>query len=807
MSIRFSILIAIVISMAVAAFAVQSVSSDYLLKNFREIEQQNATNGIERVRQAFDSALRSYSVQSLDWSNWDDSYEFAVTRSPEFIKANCYPEGLSSVELDSIVFLDVKGQIIFSGHSNRFPLLARVDNEMLVTKLEELRAFSGSPSGLTEASSVMHIKGQWLSVVVRPIFDTKKSKPSRGWVVFATVLDPSFFQSIGQTAHYNVRVLFPSAPELKSVEHQLKFEGSALSIMDDDNMAAYSLVRGFGREPILVIKSIMPRQVMQQGRSMIEAMGYQLLLICILVSAVIIAVLDRIAFARLGMLSKQVGEIKNLDGGSRITLRGKDELGVLTLAINRMLEGIENATKRVRDSEEALRRHNEQLEQTILERTREIEHQSLHDKLTGLPNRVLYMDRLTFALTKIRRSRVGIAALFIDLDNFKLVNDSLGHEMGDALLVAVAERLRKAARPSDTVARMGGDEFTILLEDISSPDVAVTVAERILRLLKEPILLGTKETYANASIGIAFTTDPELVEADLLRDADTAMYHAKAAGKSGYRVFDESMYDNHIEHLELQTEIRKALDNKGFGVYYQPLVCLKTRRVLGCEALARWFHAERGQIPPGKFIPIAEEMGAIVQLGYEIMEKACCQAVEWISQYGLEDFKLSVNFSGKQLQRDDAVAQIKGVLERTKLPPQCLKLEITESILIDDREVASAKMKELKALGVCLALDDFGTGYSSLSMLHAFPIDTLKIDQLFINQLEEDEESLAIVSAIIALAHSMNLEVVAEGIETKAQHQRLAKLGCALGQGYLYDRPVPPEQFACHIDQIIELAA
>jgi diguanylate cyclase (GGDEF)-like protein/PAS domain S-box-containing protein len=437
---------------------------------------------------------------------------------------------------------------------------------------------------------------------------------------------------------------------------------------------------------------------------------------------------------------------------------------------------------------------------------KEIEHQAFHDKLTDLPNRALFMDRIALSLSKTGRHNLGTAVLFIDLDNFKLVNDSLGHHAGDTLLGEIARRLVKCTRPGDTVARLGGDEFTVLLEDLTSPDEAKQVAERILESLSMPVTLDETEVFASASIGIAFATDSDQTSEGLMKIADTTMYHAKANGKSSYAVYEASMNDAATERMELETGLRRAIDHGELYVQYQPLIDLKTGEISGSEALVRWNHATRGLIPPSQFIPIAEETGLILPLGYFVLEEACRKTKEWQSEHGRQDLEISVNLSGRQLQQADVVARVAEVLDRTGLAPHCLKLEITESVLVEQGESID-KMNQLKALGVKLALDDFGTGYSSLSRLSAFPIDTVKIDRAFVSRLENEEHARAVVQAIMALSRSMNMNVTGEGIETDRQRQIVYNLGCETGQGYLFDRPLDGSEFSSRLRIAEKLAA
>lgn len=457
---------------------------------------------------------------------------------------------------------------------------------------------------------------------------------------------------------------------------------------------------------------------------------------------------------------------------------------------------IESLRAKLGQAEAKLHEYDLNLERTVHERTREMEHHAHHDALTGLPNRSLFLDCVETALAKLPLKTGGIAAFFIDLDNFKLINDSLGHGAGDALLIEIALRLIESVRSGDLVARLGGDEFTVLLEGVDASE-AEDVAERILRSLRTSFNLEGHEVFSNASIGIAYATDATASAEDLLKRADTAMYRAKSNGKSNYVFYEDSMNDRVVERLLLENGLRKAMECGELSVHYQPLIDLGTDALTGAEALARWAHPTKGQVSPGQFIPIAEETGLIVPIGYWIMEEACRQTVRWKAEAeaDLDAFCISVNLSGKQLQRDDVVERVAEILYRTGLKPSCLKLEITESVLMKNQEDVIEKMRRLKDLGLRLALDDFGTGYSSLSTLSAFPIDTLKIDQTFVSRLGTEEQAKSVVEAIMGLSRSMKMDVTSEGVETDFQRHIIQGFGCQTGQGYLFDRPLDADAF------------
>jgi diguanylate cyclase (GGDEF)-like protein/PAS domain S-box-containing protein len=436
----------------------------------------------------------------------------------------------------------------------------------------------------------------------------------------------------------------------------------------------------------------------------------------------------------------------------------------------------------------------------------QLQHQAFHDSLTNLPNRALFMDRLGHALTRTRRDGSSVAILFLDLDNFKIINDSLGHKAGDRLLITVGQRLRSCVRPADTVARLGGDEFTVLLEDVADLQAAIAVAERIADHLRVPLVLAERseldtsnlaerEVFITASIGIAMQSSLHQHPEDLLRNADVAMYDAKAKGKACYATFERNMADRVKHHLQLETDLRRALDRDEFKLYYQPIVNLEDGTVAEVEALIRWEHPQRGLVLPLEFIPAAEETGLIVPIGRWVLEEACRQALEWQRQYpaglGEQPLKVSVNLSARQFRHPQLIDEITRIVSESGLDARCLKLEITESVGIENTQATSAKLWELKDLGLNLALDDFGTGYSALGYLKNYPFDTLKLDRTFVNGLGHDAEDTAIIHAAIAFAKALNLSVTAEGIETEGQLAELRKLGCDQGQGYYFAKPMP----------------
>ncbi|MEB3162025.1 MAG: PAS domain S-box protein [Prochlorothrix sp.] len=417
---------------------------------------------------------------------------------------------------------------------------------------------------------------------------------------------------------------------------------------------------------------------------------------------------------------------------------------------------------------------------------------ALYDSLTQLPNRTFFLDRLNHVLQRCQRQLTQhFAVLFLDLDRFKVVNDSLGHSIGDQLLIAFSRLVESLLHPSDTFARLGGDEFTILLEDLSCPQDAYVIAERINQVLAQPFHLEGAEIFTSTSIGIAFGQTGLYSAEMLLRDADTAMYRAKSKGRGCYAVFDTVMHQEVLERLHLEVNLRHAIQRQEMRVFYQPIVCLQTGQLQGFEALLRWFPPEGAMISPDQFIPIAEETGLITELGHFVLREACFQTQEWHRLYpSVQPLIMGVNLSSKQLSQFNLVPFVLQILAETGLTSQQLKLEITETCLMENPELAASKLHQLEQAGIQLALDDFGTGYSSLNYLRRFPVHTLKIDRSFVSRLDYGGEDLEIIRTIVALAHNLKMNIIAEGIETLDQWQKLLDLGCEFGQGYFFAQPL-----------------
>jgi len=435
-----------------------------------------------------------------------------------------------------------------------------------------------------------------------------------------------------------------------------------------------------------------------------------------------------------------------------------------------------------------------------------VSHQARHDNLTDLPNRVLFSDRLTQAIALAQRRQEKLAVLFVDIDRFKHVNDSFGHAIGDQLLQLVAHRLLACVRSSDTVSRQGGDEFVILLSEITQAHSATITAEKILAILQLPCRIDGHDLYLSASIGIATYPEDGAETETLMKHADQSMYRAKENGRNNYQFFKTDLNDRAVERIMLENDLHHALQRNELALHYQPQMNLQTGAIVGVEALLRWRHPQRGLIPPTQFIPIAEECGSIVSIGRWTLREACRQGFQWQCA-GLQSLRIAINVSAVELRSKDFVAGVRDILFETGLESRYLELELTETFLMQDAKATAAVLNDLKALGIQLALDDFGTGYSSLSYLKSFPIDTLKIDKSFVHTVTSNDDDASIVSAVISMGTSLHMRVVAEGVETQAQLNFLRTHGCTEGQGTFFSQPVSANELAQLLRSSVPAAA
>lgn len=787
MKVRHKFWAAMAVSLTASIACVYLISSGTIVTTFDDLEKKRAISDLERVHGSLGQVLDSLASVTTDWAYWDDTYRYVQTPYRDYEESNLAPEALGDTsKLLGVAYFDVKGQLVRLARSTMAPEcvftktdLAAVLGEAGILKGEEKRV-------LHEGTGLIRLGKSAVLYSSSKILRSDQSGPSVGWLMMLRPLDEK------------IKGQIETASRLKLTFQDIPLQASAIAPdeeetawLTEDHAFARTILKdpaGFG---LLSVQAEAKRDYAQIGQNFVRVISLQAtgvgLLLLIIVSVVVVCQVIR----PLENLKRQVEDADDEEG--EIESDSSVEFSALASTINSMLLKQRESRRKLVESEEALRVHNQELERLVFERTRQIEHQAYHDKLTGLPNRAQFYNRLTQAIERGRLLPDSVALLFLDLDNFKTINDSLGHDMGDSLLIQVGSRLRQVVPSSGMISRLGGDEFTILIENLTDRGEAEEVSQGVLEALSRPILLGTQEVFVGASIGVVLLDESISTPESLMKAADTAMYHAKALGKFRYVFFSSDMLKEAKLKQEIESAFRRAVMDGEITIHYQPLVRLATGEVLGCEALARWVDPTFGEVAPSVFISIAEDTGLIIPLGWTLLEEACHQGVEFIRQLGKPDFVMSVNLSARQFQAPNLVEKVGEAIERSGLPPANLKLEITESILMDNRLGSIERMKQLKEMGVFIALDDFGTGYSSLSTLHTFPIDTLKIDRSFISQLGQESGADAIVEAILAMANSLQINVTGEGVESEHQAELIKGMGCAEGQGYLFGRPLPSD--------------
>lgn len=799
MRIRYRILFSICLALVVAVAGMYGIANQIMMTGILNLERQDATKDTSRINRTLETLVSQVHNRSVDWAAWDDMYQYMSDRNVAFHKSNINDPTLTSMKVDMLLLLDKRMDEFECKTISRIPNFPAMDDRDIRSQLVyrgKLDKISPNSDGFC---GVLTSHGKAVIVSVRPIHKSDGSGDYRGWLIFARYISP---ETLGQLntmvrAESTVQVLSPEIirqPETHAILQQLKWNPTYIEPINEGRVAGYSQLTDIFGKPAVLIESKFDRLIYQQGLAIIDSLLLQLLFLGTSFALIILFVIERSAVSRILSLSNQVKAVEHSSAGEVVKMKGRDEISQLASRINVMLQNIYKGQQAIQQGREELRQQNANLEKIVSERTKEIEHQAFHDALTGLPNRSLFLNTLETSIRECNESN-QVALLFIDLDNFKVINDSLGHEYGDQLLCAFTARLEALVGQEGTVTRLGGDEFTVILPRILNQESAEFFARRILDSLDDELVVGDNVFHVTASIGLTMTADPTKTCSWLLREADMAMYEAKKAGKSSYAIFTPELEYMISERLVLENSLRSALENREISVVYQPLIRLSDHALYGAEALVRWNHPTFGEISPGRFIPIAEESGMILPIGLWVLRESCRQGMHWKQSLELPDFVMSVNISGRQLHQADIVQSVKDILEETKFPASNLKLEITESILMEGNDGVIERMRALKELGIKLALDDFGTGYSSLSTLRLFPIDTLKIDRAFVSSLDGETGSMAIVKAILALAKSLKLDVIGEGIETEAQQKIIGKLGCDNGQGYFFDKPLKAADF------------
>lgn len=796
------------------------ISQGLLLGTFEHFEERRTALNTERVLSALEGEIENLHSFNLDWASWDDSYSFVLDKNKGYIKSTLNIETLTKQRLNLIVYLNSSGAIVF----------AKALDHLSMKELPLPEGFKSfiSPAGLRldadpEAgkSGIISLEDRFMMVSARPITTSEGKGPARGTLIMGRYLDEDEIRQLSKKTHMPVNLARydrSSAAKLsREAKRPIAEHTHILTLpVSSDLIEGYAIVKDLYGSPSLLIRVELPRDIYQQGKTSLSYFMLYLFAAALTWTAVVIIFLKKNILSRVSQLSHAASEIGRTGNLSeRVCEAGRDEISVLSREINRMLGSLEELETLRRDAETEIRVAKDELEIRVRERTTELLEKNIelneeiaerkrveeamkemvyHDYLTGLPNRMLFTDRLNQIIARRRPDETIAAVLFMDMDRFKVVNDSLGHAAGDELLKLIARMTQDVLREGDTVARMGGDEFTILLRDIAKLEDIPMVVERIFDIFRNPINLMGNDIFMTVSVGIAVYPFDGADSTALMKNADIAMYHAKNSGGNRYEMYNPEMAQRAVERLTIGSKLRSALEQGEFLLFYQPQYDLRKKRFTAAEALIRWQNHEMGLVSPVTFIPIAEETGVIVPIGEWVLRTACSLNRK-LNQLGLEDLSISINISPRMFGDPGFTSSVVTVLKESGLDPRYLMLEITEGLLMSNLVDASKTIREMKSAGVRFSIDDFGTGYSSLAYLKNLSINELKIDRSFIKDLTKDTDDRLIIKAIISLAHSLSLEVIAEGVETREQLDFLVEHHCDKIQGYYYSKPLPEKEF------------
>lgn len=811
MKLRNKVLIAISLAWLVFLGLTYVGSRVFLIQSFLDLEKDRADQDLSRVDQALDQISYSLYTFTSDWSHWTDLYDFMQGKKPEFIPNNINMTAFVNSNINFVGYWDKKGKLVVGSGVD-------TDNSKLIPFPKGLEKYIYPGSLLLDRKDVnkdvrgfILVSPGMMLVAASAVTDGDKAMPILGAMITGRNLNDALVKQITETTKIDLKLfLLNQIKQSDTLQKYLSIisknkDGHYSIPITHDFLEGYTIIKDINGEPIGMFRMTTPRAIYLTGEKAVNYFLATFVVLGIVFSILMLWLLRVLIIKRLERLDADVADISAKNAiNQRVDAHGNDELSFVSSEINHMLDIIQAShdqlEQRVQERTQELQKTNIQLQQEITER-KSVERELIihkehlvrlahYDNLTSLPNRVFFNEILNKALNHAKRHNKVLAVLFVDLDRFKNINDALGHTTGDLVLKEMGNRFSGILRAGDILARLGGDEFIILLNNIGHEKFAGPVAEKILAACAQPVKIDTHEFFITASIGICiYPNDGQSLE-DLQKNADMAMYKAKRSGGAMYQYYTQEMNVTAREHIKLEAELRRAIQNNEFVLHYQPQLSLKDGTIKHVEALIRWEHPELGMIPPAKFIPLAEETGLILPIGEWALHEACRTAKAWQDE-GYDPITVAVNISPKQFRHQDIAQIVHDVLKETELDAKYLEVEITETAVMDNVDVAISRLNDINTMGVRISVDDFGTGYTSISYLKQFPVSVLKIDQHFIKGIPNNQNDLAITSAVIALGHNLGLEVVAEGVETAEQMQYLADHNCDLIQGYFLSRPLP----------------
>ena len=758
------------------------------------LEDKYIIENVERTKKEIFKEIEVLDTIVMDWAVWDNSYQFMIDKNPEYIKANLSEDTLNNLKINIMLFIDNKGNLV---HGEGYDIQKKESvpiDEALLKYIKDHSLLQNNDVKYRK-SGIVTLNGKDLILLsICPILTSAGEGPINGYIVLGANFTEKKIADIGEELSSEIKLTFLKDFEYDRKFFDLKDDKIQIDAVSDQKIIGRAFLDDIDGKHLLLLSIEKNRDINNIGEAGIKATLWLLLGLFFLFAIIITVILDRGILLRFQELSN---DIRKIGEGKDLSVRLKrqnidDELTDVSNEINGMLGALERSQLFLSKSESALKKAIEKLQDEVLEHEKtqeQIKYIAYHDTLTGLPNRNLLNELLVHSITLAERNNKCMAVLFLDIDGFKMINDIKGHGMGDQILQEVAERLLKTLRKSDVIARHGGDEFIVIIEELDNCSGVELIANKIINCFQEPFHLENQDYFLTTSVGVAVYPADGQTPDMLIKNADIAMYKAKENGKNQYLFCTPVMKDVANETMELSTNLYRAIEKNELELYYQPQLSCHNNQIMGIEALIRWRHPVMGLISPAKFIPIAEKTGLILPIGEWVLRTACQQNKKWQEQ-GLPKIRMGVNLSLRQFHNNDLLNLVESVLKETKLAPQYLELEITETIAMKEKSYIINTLNAFRQIGVSIAIDDFGTEYSSLSYLKHLPVDRLKVAMQFIRGIGIDHKDEALAKGIIVLAKSIGMNVIAEGVETKEQLEFLKNHNCDEIQGYYFFKPL-----------------
>lgn len=809
-SLRAKTVLLLIIIFIIISASIFILLNTIMMNRINDLEHKYVIENVKRAQVDIDGELSKLIQLSHDWASWDDTYYFIDNNNTEYIVSNLNTETLRNLKINVIMYINEKGEIVYSSAmDNEYKEVVPISQE-LINKIKESPIINNSDPEKKIDGIIMLSDGAML-ISSNPILKSNNQGPTRGSLIMGYYLNDSKISEIAKDLNLNLSIEVVNHVNSSNYINNITIEN-----LSNNEIEGAEVLKDIYNKPAIKLKVLMNKEISSIGRQGIELVIFSLILITFATIILGLRIFNKEILMRLENLSMEIRDIgKKRLFSKRISIDKKnDEISQVTSEINEFLSELEDYQKQIIQRDKKINDINRNLEVMVMQRTNELLstnkslHQEImhrcemqqkikriayHDYLTELPNRLLFIEQLNNAIKYAKNLNKLVTVMFLDLDSFKMINDSMGHATGDELLKEVAVRLMETVKQSDLVARIGGDEFVLLIRNVTDLNGIKAMAERILDSFYEPFNLDNQECFVTTSIGIAtYPMDGEDSET-LLKNADIAMYNAKEKGKNQFVFCAQVKKAAIIQNMKLKNKLYRAIENKELELYYQPQVNCITEEITGVEALLRWKHPELGDVSREKFIPIAEQTGLIIPIGNWVMRTAFAQN-KILQDQGVTNIPVAVNLSIKQFQNKDIVRNVQNALKEANLDPKYVEIEITESVLLKEQNYIIDSLNKLRNLGIKIAIDDFGTEYSSLNYLKHLPIDRIKIAMQFIQGIQVNEKDEAIIKAILVLAKNMGLGVVAEGVEISYQLEFLKKRMCGEIQGYYFYKPMPFEK-------------